>query len=384
MSDNNNPFLEAAIFYADRGYPVFPCVPGLKNPLPGRGFYDATTDTEQIEAWWTQNPQANVAIHTEGLVVLDVDGADNEWLQHHHELMIQLSTGAIARTPRGGSHRWFKWPEGKVWSSTVGKIAKNVDTRAAGGYVLIPPSQTADGPYAWLPGFELECKPTDLPEPPAWLVDLLDQVEKGKGAGGGNLDFTGGEIGNEISEGQRNDALARIAGNARRVGNTRAEIEALLLAVNGDRCNPPLPKSEVLKIARSISRYAPDQVATAVAEGHYHQDREEKEEEQFAHTENPGPFPEELLFPPGIIADFMDYTLQTAWVPQPVLALGAAVTLMATLTGHKVRDEFNTRTNLYCLGVAPSGALARLSKSCLSCRKVLRSWGRNLLPAMPV
>ena len=38
---------------------------------------DATTDVEQIEHWWDAQPAANVAIATEGLVVLDIDGKAN-------------------------------------------------------------------------------------------------------------------------------------------------------------------------------------------------------------------------------------------------------------------------------------------------------------------
>ena len=37
------------------------------------------------------------------------------------------------------------------------------------------------------------------------------------------------------------------------------------------------------------------------------------------------------------------------------MALGAAIALQGTLSGRKVRDEVNTRPNVYCLGVCPSG-----------------------------
>lgn len=70
---------------------------------------------------------------------------------------------------------------------------------------------------------------------------------------------------------------------------------------------------------------------------------------------DPGPYPESLLFVPGFIDEAMVHNLATAHRPQPVLALGAAITLLATLTGRKVCDETESRTNLYCLGVCPSG-----------------------------
>ncbi len=71
--------LNAAIRYAEMGYRVFPCVPGGKAPLTDHGFHDASTDAEQIEGWWSRHPLANVGIATEGLIVIDIDGATNAW-----------------------------------------------------------------------------------------------------------------------------------------------------------------------------------------------------------------------------------------------------------------------------------------------------------------
>ena len=56
------------------------------------------------------------------------------------------------------------------------------------------------------------------------------------------------------------------------------------------------------------------------------------------------------------MADVMAHNLATAHRPQPVLALAGAITLQAVLAGRKVRDERGNRTNLYAVGVAPSGA----------------------------
>ena len=75
-----NDLLQAAINYAELGYPVFPCAPRRKEPLTKNGCHDATTDISQIEAWWQQHPDANVAIATAGLVVIDVDGPHIPWI----------------------------------------------------------------------------------------------------------------------------------------------------------------------------------------------------------------------------------------------------------------------------------------------------------------
>ena len=70
-------------------------------------------------------------------------------------------------------------------------------------------------------------------------------------------------------------------------------------------------------------------------------------------TSDPGPMPN--VDPPGFLRDVVRHNLETAMYPQPELALGAAIALMATITGRKVACG-SMRTNTYCIGVAPSGA----------------------------
>ncbi len=88
---DRNALLEAALTYADLGYAVFPCVPGDKNPLTQHGFLDATTDAARIEAWWATHPDANIGLSTAGLLVVDVDGADNPWPG-----AVDISPGAVS------------------------------------------------------------------------------------------------------------------------------------------------------------------------------------------------------------------------------------------------------------------------------------------------
>ncbi|MGH3303219.1 MAG: bifunctional DNA primase/polymerase, partial [Streptosporangiaceae bacterium] len=70
-----NRAVERALAHAERGWPVFPCRPGSKEPATRHGFRDATTDPAQIRAWWLRWPDANLAIATgaPGPDVLDVD-----------------------------------------------------------------------------------------------------------------------------------------------------------------------------------------------------------------------------------------------------------------------------------------------------------------------
>lgn len=350
--------ITAALRYAEFGYPVFPCRRGSKKPITEHGFKDASTDPARIEAWWREHPTANIGIAAEGLLVVDIDGADSPWPGDPDRSADLASAGAVAQTPRGGRHYLFRRPAGVNWTCSAGRIARGVDVRTDGGYIVAAPSERWQGAYQWLPGLELEDRPEQLPEPPAWLADELDRASAPADdrADGSHTVAEGTSPpgdGNAIPSGQRNTTLARLAGTMRRVGMSGAEILVAMSRVNADRCRPPLPEREVERITASVARYRSDEVSVALVENHY---------AQVFHRPtvavgppDPGPFPEPLLAVPGFVGEVVDYTLATAFRRQPVLALAGALALVGTLTGRKVRDEVDTRTNVYCLGVCPTG-----------------------------
>jgi len=348
-------------------------------PLTSHGHLEATTDRGQIEAWWTRQPNANIGISTEGLLVIDVDGADNPW-PGDPALEQDLARAPVSLTPNGGRHYIFRQPEGMALRNTTGRIAPRVDTRANGGYIVVPPSVVDGKPYRWAKSENL-AKPTELLEasggPVASLSALggraapLDAQATLQCALGGNGtapdashiahtvpqcdDLPTPE--NVIPAGQRNAALARLAGSMRRVGMNREEILGALERVNAGRCRPPLPPREVERIASSIARYEPDQVAVAVAENHWAQDRErEVPIVDGAATSDPGPLPSELLRVPGFVSEVMDYCMETAPYPNVAMAFAGALALQATLAGRKVRDPGDNRANIYILGLAHSSA----------------------------
>ena len=365
--------LDAALRYAALGYPVFPCLPGEKAPITPHGFRDATTDIAQIEAWWAKHPDANIGLPTAGLLVIDVDGAENPWPDDPVKEE-DLSHCPVSLTPRGGRHHIFRQPTGKGWSSTAGRIAPKVDTRANGGYIVVPPSVVKGRSYRWAEKSELGMAPCGLPEPPEWVLALLDgsaglfarDAPGDNGDGGGPPPHAHGlpqdadsvPDGNAIPAGQRNATLARLAGAMRRVGMGREEMLAALEQTNRDRCRPPLSPREVGRIATSISRYDPDQVAVAVAENHWAQDANDSvsNDENAPEIFDPGPLPDELLRVPGFVSEVMDHCLATAPYPNVVMSFAGALCLQAVLAGRKVRDPGNNRTNLYLLGLAHSSA----------------------------
>src|SRR4051812_46368242 len=72
-----NALANAALWYAEHGWPIFPLRPHGKTPLTAHGFKDATTDTGTVRDWWTATPDANIGVATGVLFdVIDVDGPD--------------------------------------------------------------------------------------------------------------------------------------------------------------------------------------------------------------------------------------------------------------------------------------------------------------------
>jgi len=149
--DHDVPLPVVARELARHGVPVFPCAPGGKRPIPERGFHAATVDARQVEAWWRQQPRANLAIPTgaaSGVVVVDVDvHGVNGYAAFARAARSGLLPEPLAEvtTPTGGRHLYFPAdPEREQRSWQVGRAG--VDFRGDGGYIIVPPSlRTIDG-----------------------------------------------------------------------------------------------------------------------------------------------------------------------------------------------------------------------------------------------
>ena len=147
-----DPIVEAAVWYANHGMPVLPCLPLGKAPigdLVEHGCLDATTDETTIRAWWDEFPLANVGLAT-GLPsydVLDID-AKNDGIANSYKIAkAGLAPGWFwwVNTPSGGWHLYYAGT-----SQPNGSLRRHgIDFRGKGGYVVAPPSQLETGRYAW-------------------------------------------------------------------------------------------------------------------------------------------------------------------------------------------------------------------------------------------
>ncbi|WP_298091919.1 phage/plasmid primase, P4 family [uncultured Sphingomonas sp.] len=210
FTELSSSLLEAALTYARRGWPVFPCDPSTKRPLLPRdkdadgkpikgsgGVTKATTDEDQIRAWWRKWPRAmiGIAVGRTGLIVIDFDpgtydvvdkqtkevvGQETWTLDQLKDALAERMDGELlpdtltSLTRSDGEHHWFLMPDGEPIGNS-GSLPKHIDVRGLGGYVIAPPSHfdgndvDEAGDYRWLLGHDH----TEIAACPPALVEIM-------------------------------------------------------------------------------------------------------------------------------------------------------------------------------------------------------------------
>lgn len=252
---------KSALWYARKlGWRVIPVRPGDKAPpLIRRWQHEASSDEAQIVEWWTQWPEANIALlcgPESGVWALDVDprhGGD-VWLDGALAGR-ELPATPRSQTPAGGWHAFFAWPLDRIVPPKA-SVETGVDIRGRASYVVLPPSKRPDGDYVW----RADARPGDLPfaAAPEWLFDLLlPKTPLPTGLAPREGAPAAAPVEEALTKGRRTPALTSLAGTLRRRGLGKDEILAALRPVNARRCDPPLPESALEHIASSMERYQP-------------------------------------------------------------------------------------------------------------------------------
>jgi hypothetical protein len=248
----------AALEYLARGWAVVAIVPGEKRPIVGWQRYQRVLPREQeIDDWFREQPDANIAIVTgalSGMLVLDVDprhgGAES--LRR-----LQAERGPLAPTPQvatggGGRHIYFAHPGGTVRNRVA--LMPGIDVRGDGGLVVAPPSLHPSGRrYAWLERHS----PEDLaPAPlPHWLREQLGAERTRRGHSPGHWRRL---VREGVEQGERNNSVASLAGHLLWHGVDPEVVMELMLCWNRARCRPPLDDGEVAHVVASITRLHED------------------------------------------------------------------------------------------------------------------------------
>ena len=158
--------ITAALSLAGLGFAVFPLhalakAPPLVKDWPNQ----ATTSKTDIGIWWIKWPEANIGIHCEGLLVVDVDvKKDGDASLAALEDISPLPPTLTTKTPTGGRHLFYRLPKGHPGvQNGVDVLGKGLDIRSMHGYVVAPGSEVEAGRYVFAGADEIAAAPD-------WLV----------------------------------------------------------------------------------------------------------------------------------------------------------------------------------------------------------------------
>lgn len=207
---NTNTMLEAALSYAERGWPVLPLAKGSKAPAikGGAGVRDATTDLNTVEAWWSAYPERNIGLATgHAFDVLDIDSNSVSWELKYggQSFPLNFKPHQIVKTKKG--YHIYVNPTG--YGNRV-RFVEDMDFRGKGGYVVAPPSivthpllgdshlyEALETPICPEPAPEIVLTKLKLPELPdsssepsadiadsvqflSWCIERMLEAKKGK------------------------------------------------------------------------------------------------------------------------------------------------------------------------------------------------------------
>lgn len=212
--------------------------------------------------YWLPLPEANIGIHCEGLAVIDVDvnKGGNDALEQLR-ILYDLPATLCTRTPTGGSHLFFKLPEGHAGvPNSVGRLGAGLDVRSTGGYVVAPGSVVAAGAY------EFEHPGVAIAEAPDWLVSKLGHPRPKASpaadlpdAPDALLERARGWLRDAAPavEGQGGDARTfAVACGLRDLGVAQGQALGLLLEDWNDRCSPPWTPADLTVRVENAYCYA--------------------------------------------------------------------------------------------------------------------------------
>jgi hypothetical protein len=412
---HDNPLLAAALAYAARGWHILPawwaekstvtetwrcacgnteCKSPAKHPigkLAPWGQNSASTDSSVITKWWTQYPQANIAVYLEPseLCAVDIDPR-NCGLQTIEDIEAKhgpLVSELTQFTGGGGEHRIFQLPKN---TSLPGKLGSGVDLKVNGYIMLEPSNHVSGGVYGW----EVSSDPRDgvyASPMPDWMRDLA--VPKPLNIPEEPIVGRVMPIGEDVKA-ELIQALSVIPSDDR---DTWLKVGMALHSIGDpnwtfdiwDRWSAQSHKYEhvdQIRVWRSFKGRGLNgityksifglakQLGTVIRPESQLSDLAVAGEVQIA-VRKPEEQPtvgNHLLTPPGILADVVNWINVTAPKPQPQFAVQTAIAFASTVLGRRFSTNHGNWPSLYLLniGLSASGkeyaktALERLLEAC--------------------
>ena len=247
-----------------------------KNPSPltwkKNGWQDNRQDVEAVKKMPWHRDGVGVICGIGGVRCFDIDGTEEEGVKfgavqkvldvwsfpHTYPWIVTSGSG-------NGFHVWFRCEDDDRFDPRT-----NFEPRRDGAFdhlelrwenhqTAVPPTVHPET------GMEYEFY-RKRPEKAPWEVspdeveEAIRKVARPKGSSSSTTESF--DVPETINEGQRNNALASVAGTLRNRGFAAEEMQQMLQTVNENRCSPPLEEKEVQKIAQSVERYEPSDPIT--------------------------------------------------------------------------------------------------------------------------
>src|SRR5258705_3151321 len=224
--------LKAALEYLNHGWSIIPIKAGEKVPLLDSWlpYQKKQATKEEITKWFTQWPDANLAIivgQISGLLVIDIDDPV-EGEKSFRKYFGDVKTLTV-KTPRG-IHYYFKHPGDREINNAI-RAAPGLDIKGDGGYVLAPPSIG----YSWIKNV---------------IVSLPNQTLLTESKAKKKVNLASKDI---IIEGGRNNDIAQFAGKLLGLGLSIEEVFTQSFARTKVFHAPPLSEHEIKTIVTSIA-----------------------------------------------------------------------------------------------------------------------------------
>ncbi len=243
-------FATTAESYSRHGAAVIPCGgDDGKRPLVSWRKMTRSTTAQLLPRWRETFADANVGVLTgpSRLTVVDVDSPDDSLVR---ECLARFGhTPLQARTPRGGSHLFYR----SNGEATRTKLEQQpIDIRGVGGFVVVAPSQRPGGGRYEIARGNIDDLERLPPIKPGTLAPLVVQNAPLRHLS----PTTRLRLGRDrVTEGSRNSTLWRAAMEEARRCETQYELQAHVEILNEGRCDPPLDHAEVIRIAASAWEY---------------------------------------------------------------------------------------------------------------------------------
>jgi hypothetical protein len=358
------------------------CKSAGKHPktINKTGLKEASKDAAEIRRQFGFAGECNVAVRTgadSGFFVLDVDGAQGD--ESLSALQDQYGTlpATLTHMTGGGRHLLFNYP-GFFVPNSISKIAPKLDIRGDGGYIIAAPSRHLSGVK-----YRFENPTIPIMDAPYWLLEMLltkpvhihdhDRLAL--------PDFAPSDIRDMLDRIPADDyeTWYQIGMALHHEGHSFETWNAWSSKSSKYTCAKdcmshwrsfkkagaaiPITIGSLVHMAQGYgwvptTVYDPrmDSIVADILEA----DRKKKLSHVTPEKEEPKkvtlPKEKRGLIPPGLIGETVSWIVKTSIKPQPELALLNTLAAIGSIIGRRYSTEWDTRTNLYMIGIAGTGA----------------------------